>query len=108
MASVYETDVFVENYLEVALAAAKVAAAQAPNRENRLDALVNSEGLMMETHPRNPANWLEASATAGFGAIRIVISPPIGRAGRIPGSTAIGPRSTPTGNGTSWAAAMIP
>ena len=53
-----------ESYLEKSLFAARAAAALAPNRENRLDKLVDCGGFFMEVHPRPPANWLEAAAAA--------------------------------------------
>ena len=53
-----------EEYLARALSEARTAADQAPNREHRLDALVDCGAFSMETHPRLPATWLEASATA--------------------------------------------
>ena len=64
VASPLEQDASKENYVELARSAAKAAAALAPDRENRLDTLVNCGSYSMETHPRLPANWLEASATA--------------------------------------------
>ena len=64
VASPLEKDASKENYVELARSAAKAAAAQAPDRDNRLDTLVNCGSFSMETHPRLPVSWLEASATA--------------------------------------------
>jgi hypothetical protein len=64
VASAYEAGVSKDNYIELSLAAAKTAAAKVPDREKRLDDLVECGEFSMEMHPRFPATWLEAEATA--------------------------------------------
>lgn len=64
VASPYEKDASKENYVQLALVAARAAAAQAPNRNNRLDTLVNCGAYALEAHPRFPTNWLAAAETA--------------------------------------------
>ncbi|MDB6120946.1 MAG: hypothetical protein JWO08_4727 [Verrucomicrobiaceae bacterium] len=46
------------------LAGAKKAAAMAPDRKDKLDAMVECEGFKMEKHPRMPVPWLKAMETA--------------------------------------------
>jgi hypothetical protein len=60
----YEAGVTADNYLEWSLAGARAAADKAPDREKRLDALVNCGSFSMETHPRHPLTWLDAMETA--------------------------------------------
>ena len=55
---------YVESYMEAGLERAREAAGAAPDRESRLDELVDCGSVGMETHPRTPANWLEAEAEA--------------------------------------------
>ena len=64
VAAADESATAVDDYLGSALAAAKAAAAKAPGREARLDALVNCGNYSMETHPRMPATWLDACRIA--------------------------------------------
>ena len=64
VASSDEAGVSKELYAERTVSAAKAAAAEAPDRENRLDRLVPCGGFAMETHPRAAATWLEAVKTA--------------------------------------------
>ena len=49
-----------DDYAKNALALAKAAASQAPDRERRLDKLVDCGAFLMEAHPRFPTNWLSA------------------------------------------------
>ena len=49
-----------DDYAKNALALAKAAASQAPDREKRLDKLVDCGAFLMEAHPRFPTNWLSA------------------------------------------------
>ena len=64
VASPYESKESQENYLEVALNAAKKAALKAPDRENKLDVLIDCGPFEMETHPRMPLTWLDAEKAA--------------------------------------------
>jgi hypothetical protein len=64
VASPYEKDATQDNYLDQALRAADAAAAKAPNRENRLDTLIDCGGFLLEAHPRRSTNWLGAAAQA--------------------------------------------
>jgi hypothetical protein len=64
VASAYEAGVTKESYAEFALAAAKAAADKAPNRQNRLDALIDCGSFAMEAHPRHRLTWLEAAGMA--------------------------------------------
>ena len=51
-------------YARQALAVAQAAAALAPDREKRLDKLVDCGAFLMEAHPRFPTNWLGAVEAA--------------------------------------------
>jgi hypothetical protein len=63
-ASPSEAGVSRADYLERARSAVKAAAAKAPDRDQRLDWLVDCGSYRMEKHPRDSATWLEAAATA--------------------------------------------
>lgn len=53
-----------KDYATSALLKVKQAAAMAPDREDKLDALVNCGTFQMEKHPRLPMPWLKAVETA--------------------------------------------
>jgi len=64
VAGAYENKVSKDNYLEASLQAAKLAAAKAPDRENKLDQLIDCGPFAMEEHPRMPLTWLDAEKVA--------------------------------------------
>lgn len=64
VAAEYEAKRTKDNYLEAALDAAKKAALKAPDRDGKLDKLVDCGPFSMETHVRMPQSWLDAEKVA--------------------------------------------
>jgi hypothetical protein len=67
VASPYEKNLPLDKYKKYvasALLKARAAAEKAPDREHRLDKMVECGTFLMEQHPRNPATWLKAVETA--------------------------------------------
>ena len=64
VAAEYEAKRTKDNYLEAAMEAAKIAALKAPDRDGKLDKLVDCGPFSMETHVRMPQSWLDAEKVA--------------------------------------------